>query len=88
MDLQSDPDVELLCVGECYQENKPFTHMYWAKWALVLMAEGFTLRAPAVDYESQGDKIIRTNRWKNRQNIYILTDEYDSKGRRLGVWPD
>jgi hypothetical protein len=90
---QSDPDLfyrgELyLCIGKCYQTARPFSHMYWAQWALSLMDEGFTLSAPQVDYQRDGDKIIRTNTKKNRQNIFLLVDEWDAKGRRLGVWPD
>lgn len=88
MDFSADYDVDQLCVGECYQPAPPFTHMYWARWALALMAEGFKLQAPAVLYERDGDKIVRTNVRNNRQHVYVLTDEYDSKGRRLGVWPD
>ena len=88
MTFQNDPDVGILCVGECYQDAPPFTHMYWAQWALALMNEGFTLAAPAVHYERDGDKIIRTNVRKNSTHIYVLVDEYDSKGRQLGVWPD
>jgi hypothetical protein len=88
LEEQDDYDVGVLCVGECYQAGAPYTHMYWAKWALALMGEGFILAAPAVHYEREGDKIIRTNVRKDTQHIYVLTDEYDSKGRRLGVWPD
>lgn len=81
-------DDEFLCVGTCYQDKHPFTHMYWAKWALALMGEGFTLQAPAVHYSQKGDMIHRTNVRKNRHHIFELKDEFDRHGRRLGVWPD
>jgi hypothetical protein len=86
--IPRDFDREHLCIGVCYLPEKPFTHMWWARWALEFMAEGFELHAPAVHYKREGDKIIRTNVRKGFTHIYILTDEYDDDGRRLGVWPD
>lgn len=82
------PDLGQVCVGNYYQDAPPFTHMYWANWALDLMAEGFKLCAPAVHYSREGDKIIRTNVRKGTTHIYVLVDEYDDKGQQLGVWPD
>ena len=81
-------DAAVLCVGECYQDAAPFTHMYWAEWALKLMAEGFRLEAPAVHYWRVGDRIYRRNVRKGTEHIFVLVDEYDYKGRQLGVWPD
>jgi hypothetical protein len=88
MTIDYDPDLEDLCIGECYQPTMPHTKVYWAKWALELMAEGFTLQAPAVHYSRSGDLIYRHNVRKDTHHIYELKDVYDDLGRRLGVWPD
>ena len=76
------------CIGYCDEPGKPFTRMWFAPWFIKMTNEGFIVEAPAVRYERDGLKIIRTRRDTGFVHIYVLTDEYDVLGCQLAVWPD
>lgn len=43
---------------------------------------------PKVTWEREGLKVIKTHKDTGKVTIWMLTDQYDSQGHRLGVWPD
>jgi hypothetical protein len=44
--------------------------------------------APACTWHRDSRKVTRTWRENGRVHVWMLTDEYDEYGYRLGVWPD
>ena len=91
-------DVSYPAVGYCDQPARPFTRFWINPWALELMIEGFTLRAPGCDYSIELG-VVRVTHESNIHvarkdgthavdKVFVLTDEYDKDGSRLSVWPD
>lgn len=76
------------CIGRCDEPAPPHTRIWFAPWFIMFTGEGFKVETPAVHYVRDGVKVTRTNVRKDTQHIYVLTDEYDELGCRLGVWPD
>jgi hypothetical protein len=46
------------------------------------------LDAPYCTWQRDGRKIVQVIRDTGRVRIWLLTDEYDCDGNRLGIWPD
>lgn len=60
-------------------------HMVWfSRWFL----DTRYYDAPAVIWQRDERKITQTSKSTGEQHIWVLTDERDHHGSRLGVWPD
>jgi hypothetical protein len=79
------------CVG--YQPGEKMSECFFAPWFL----SQCYFEAPAVIWQRDGNKVTKTYKPDYKrpsglpnvpQRIWILTDTYDKKGYRLGVWPD
>lgn len=67
-----------------YEDNRG-EHMVWfLRWFLDMCY----CDAPQVIWQRDGRKIIQTRKSTGAQRIWMLTDERDRHGSRLGVWPD
>lgn len=84
-------DYSQACVGSQVGEHK---HMVWfSRWFL----DQRYFDAPAVVWQRDGNIVTRTYKPEYERPsglpnvppmIWVLTDQYDQHGRRLGVWPD
>lgn len=80
-----DETVNCYSTASVGYEDDRGPHMVWfSRWFLDLCH----FDAPQVIWQRDERKITQTRKETGEQRIWMLTDDRDRHGFRLGVWPD